>query len=418
MKHLDVWIDDDSRGGNALVGRLIRSTGRTGDAISFEYDPTWLNGSGPVSGFQLDPELILATGHHHARAGADCLTGIFADCSPDRWGKKLMKRREAIEAREANRPVRNLRDWDFLIGVNDESRMGALRLMDSDSARYVDDRELSAPPITALRELEAIAAHVERGDTDDTPELVRWLKQLIAPGASLGGARPKASFRDQDGTLWLAKFPSNDDDRDVGLWEYLTHQLAIDAGIEMPEARPLRLSDRGHTFAARRFDRTPTSRRMFASAMTLLDVSESDGMGYLDLVGIIESVGTSANIQTDLEQLFRRALFNILVGNRDDHLRNHGFLREGNGWRLSPAFDINPNPDKASHVLAIDESDTAPDSGNLLAVADYYRLNKRAISRVESQVRTAIREWEAKARRLGLRAVEIDGMRAVIDFER
>ena len=417
MKHLDVWIDDDSLG-KALVGRLVRSTGKTGDAISFEYDPTWLKGSGPVSGFQLDPELILATGRHYARAGADCLTGIFADCSPDRWGKTLMKRREAIEAREANRPVRNLRDWDFLIGVNDESRMGALRLMDPDSARYVDDRELSAPPITALRELEAIAAQVERGDADDTPELVRWLKQLIAPGASLGGARPKASFRDQDGTLWLAKFPSNDDDRDVGLWEYLTHQLAIDAGIDMPEARPLRLSDRGHTFAVRRFDRTPTSRRMFASAMTLLDVNESDGMGYLDLVSVIESVGTSANIQADLEQLFRRALFNILVGNRDDHLRNHGFLREGNGWRLSPAFDINPNPDKASHILAIDESDTTPNSGNLMAVADYYRLNKRAIGRVESQVRKAIREWETRARSLGLRAVEIDGMRAVIDFER
>lgn len=157
---------------------------------------------------------------------------------------------------------------------------------------------------------------------------------------------------------------------------------------------------------------------MFASAMTLLDVSESDGMGYLDLVSIIESVGKSAYIQADLEQLFRRVLFNILIGNRDDHLRNHGFLREGNGWRLSPAFDINPNPDKAGHVLAIDESDTTPDSAHLLAVADYYRLNKRAAGKVESQTREAIREWEAKARGLGLRVAEIAGMRSVIDSGR
>lgn len=277
---------------------------------------------------------------------------------------------------DKGRRARNLRAWDYLIGVNDESRMGALRLMDPDSARYVDDRALSAPPITELRQLEAIAARVERDDAGDSEQMVRWIKQLVAPGASLGGARPKAGFRDPTGQLWLAKFPSNDDRYDVGRWELLAYQLSLAAGIDMPEARLMSLSNRGHTYAAKRFDRTSTSRRAFSSAMTQLDVTESDGRSYLDLVQAIETTGTSRQIARDLEQLFRRVLFNILIGNRDDHLRNHGFLRVGDGWQLSPAFDVNPNPDKDHHVLAIDEGDASPDSRVLLATADYYRLTK------------------------------------------
>ncbi|MCE7032800.1 type II toxin-antitoxin system HipA family toxin [Lysobacter sp. GX 14042] len=418
MNQLDVWIDDECLGGSALVGHLQRTTSRTGETISFEYDPQWLANAGPVSAFSLDHELYFAAGKQYAREGASKLSGAFVDCSPDRWGKRLMDRREAIEAREQDRAVRSLRAWDYLIGVNDESRMGALRLVDPGTLRHVDDRALSAPPVTELRELEAIAAQVERGDDDTSEQMITWVKQLIAPGASLGGARPKASFRDQDGQLWLAKFPSHDDRINVGLWEFLTCQLSLEAGIEMPEARLMRLSDRGHTYAVRRFDRTPTSRRAFSSAMTQLDVTESEGHSYLDIVLAIENSGTSTRIARDLEQLFRRVLFNILIGNRDDHLRNHGFLRAGDGWQLSPAFDVNPNPDKDHHVLSINEADPSPDSGLLLATADYYRIPKKSVGAIEGQVRDAVRGWETRARALGASGNDIARMRGVIDAER
>ena len=418
MNRLDVWIDDESLGGAALVGSLSKATSRTGDTISFEYGPNWLANAGPVTAFPLDHELYFGVGPQYASAGANQLSGVFQDCSPDRWGKRLMDLREAIEAGEEGRKVRTLRPWDYLVGVNDESRMGALRLVDPASGRYVDDRTLGAPPVTELRRLEAVAAKVERGDADLSDEMVGWIKQLIAPGASLGGARPKASFRDQAGRLWLAKFPSSDDRVDVGLWEFLAYQLSLDAGIDMPEARLMQFSGRGHTYAVQRFDRTPTSRRTFSSAMTQLDASESAGYSYLDLVQVIESSGTSTRIARDLEQLFRRILFNILIGNRDDHLRNHGFMRTGDGWQLSPAFDVNPNQDKDHHVLAIDGRDPSPDSSLLLANAAYYRLSRNAADTVAEHVRSVVRGWEKRARALGAPPGEIAMMQAVIDPDR
>lgn len=418
MNEAEVWIDDATLGGSMRVGRLIRSASRSGDTLHFEYDERWLDNAGPVRAFPLDPELGLTAGPHYARAGAGTLTAVFLDASPDRWGKQLMDRREAIEARAQARSPRTLRAWDHLLGVHDQGRMGALRLKDPDTARFVDDGPLGTPPLTALRELEAIAARVESGVGDDSDDEIRWIRQLVAPGASLGGARPKASFADTDGQLWLAKFPSGEDRHDVGLWEYLTWQLSLSAGIDMPEARLLKLSGRGHTYAVKRFDRTPGSRRMFCSAMTQLDADSSEGGSYLDIIQAIEGSGTSTQIAHELEQLFRRVLFNILIGNRDDHLRNHGFLREGDGWRLSPAFDVNPNPHKDHHVLAIDEADPSPDSGLLLATSDYYRLDATRANAIAGQVRAAVREWEPRARALGARGGDVSLMRAVIDAER
>ena len=413
MNELEVWLDDASLGGNTLVGHLNRNASKTGDTLRFDYAQAWLDSAYSVSAFALDPELGLVSGAHYASAGADQLSGIFLDCSPDRWGKMLMERREVIEAREQNRKVLSLRSWDFLTGVHDESRMGALRLRNA-SGQFVDSRALSAPPFTELRALEAAADRVERGDQ----QVDKWIKQLIAPGASLGGARPKASFQDTDGTLWLAKFPALEDRRDVGLWEYLASKLSRDAGIAMPATRVYALSGRGHTFAVQRFDRTPGSRRLYSSAMTRLARHESDGASYLDLVEAIETGGASTQIDTQLEQLFRRVLFNILIGNRDDHLRNHGFLRVGNGWVLSPAFDVNPNPDKGGHVLSIDGADASPDSALLFATAGFYRLKPAAANAIALQVRNAVRGWEQKAKALGLSRDEIELMRDVIDSER
>ena len=412
MTTLEVWLDDDSLGTMARVGLLTRNSGRTGDAIRFAYDPVWLNAA---RSFELDHDLAMVGGAHYAPAGADQLTGAFQDCSPDRWGKMLMERREAIDAREQDRRVRSLRAWDFLLGVNDESRMGALRLKDPETNRFLEAHGLAAPPLTDLRELEDAADKVERGDDED---VAKWIRQLISPGASLGGARPKASFRDVDGSLWLAKFPSREDRRDVGLWEFLGYRLSIHAGIIMPEARVLRLSERGHTFAVRRFDRSSGSRRHYASAMTRLAREDSEGASYLDLVEAIEHSGASTQIGGQLEQLFRRALFNVLFGNRDDHLRNHGFLRHGNGWVLSPAFDVNPIPEKNEHVLSLNGADATPDSALLMATRDFYRLSAAKAGQVELEVRTAIRSWEAAARTIGLRNAEINLMRGVIDPDR
>lgn len=415
MNQVEVRLDDGSLGEMTRVGQLTRSASRTGDTVRFDYSEEWLDGTGVAASFALDHELLLANGAHYAHAGADQLSGIFLDCSPDRWGKMLMDRREAIEARAGNRPMRPLRGWDYLIGVNDESRMGALRLYDANANTYVDSRHLSAPPITELRALEEAAWMLEQGKDEDVD---RWLKQLIAPGASLGGARPKASFRDTDGRLWLAKFPADEDRRDVGLWEFLTYQLSVQAGIDMPAARALKLSTRGHTFAVQRFDRTPASRRLYASAMTRLAKTDSNGASYLDIVQAIENEGESTHIERQLVQLFRRTLFNIIIGNRDDHLRNHGFLRGGNGWTLSPAFDVNPNPDKGEHVLTIDGHDASPDSRPLMATADFYRLTPKAANLIEREVRNAVRGWDKKAGMLGLRNSEIGLMQSIIDPDR
>ncbi len=412
MTLVEVWLDDDSLGPLRLVGRLTRNSGRSGDTVRFDYDQGWLDAA---NSFALDYDLPLVGGAHYAPVGADQLTGALLDCSPDRWGKMLMERREAIDAREQGRRVRGLRAWDFLLGVNDQSRMGALRLRDPQSGRFLDSHGLAAPPLTDLRELEDAADKVEQGDDD---LVAKWIFQLIAPGASLGGARPKASFREVDGSLWLAKFPSREDRRDIGLWEYLAFRLSRIAGIDMPEAKVLRLSERGHTFAVRRFDRTPTSRRHYTSAMTRLAREDSEGASYLDIVQAIEASGASTQISVQLEQLFRRVLFNVLIGNRDDHLRNHGFLRQGNGWVLSPAFDVNPNPDKHDHVLTLDGDDGSPDVSLVMATRDFYRLSAAQARKVEAEVRNAVRGWNALAKQIGLRNAEVELMRGVIDPDR
>lgn len=414
----EVWIDDTTLGGHALVGHLARRPSRTGDVISFTYSAEWLQHSTPVTPFQLDPQLPLVDGPQYATEGSDRVTPCFVDASPDRWGKLLMDRREAVEAREEGRGVRTLMSWDYLLGVSDENRMGALRLRDPATGIFADSHELAAPPQTDLRELEAAAQALERGDPLDTPLLRRWLRQLIAPGASLGGARPKAGFFDEGGVHCLAKFPSTTDRHDVGLWELLTWQMACDSGINVPPARAASFSELGHTFIVQRFDRQNGSRRMYASAHALLDARSNSNYSYLDLVELIEHAGTSATIGHELEQLFRRVMFNILVGNRDDHLRNHGFLREGNGWRLSPAFDINPNTSSREHVLAIDGTDPTPDTGLLLSMAAFYRLSPKRATQLADQTRAAVRGWEARASRMGIKGSEIALMGSVIDPDR
>ncbi|GAB1406549.1 type II toxin-antitoxin system HipA family toxin [Thermomonas brevis] len=411
MNALKVVLDDASLAAEpAHVGWLFRDAGRRGEVIRFEYEATWLANA---RAFALEPLLPLHAGPFHAQEPAQP-PGIFQDCSPDRWGKLLMDRREAIEAREQQRPRRALRAWDYLVGVDDGTRMGALRFQDPDSDAWVTSLQPSAPPMTSLRELEAAARLLEDGAGEQVDKQIR---QLLVPGGSLGGARPKASFVDPDNQLWLAKFPSTEDRIDVGLWEFVAYRLSMAAGIDMPEARLLPLSGRGHTFAVRRFDREGSTRRMYASAKTLLDI-ESDGASYLDLAMAVQDNAAAGSVQAGLEELFRRAVFNVLIGNRDDHLRNHGFLRAATGWTLAPAFDVNPNPDKDVHVLTLDEADPTPNASTLMAQHAYFRLDADAAHAIVEEVRGAVRSWPGEARRLGAKAPEVSLMEAVIDPDR
>ena len=411
MNTAEVHLDDTSLAPEpVLVGRLFRDASRRGDILRFEYDTDWLT---QPDAFEIEPLLPLREGPFHASDPAQP-PNVFQDCSPDRWGRLLMDRREAIEAREEDRPRRTLRAWDYLTGVDDGTRMGALRLRDPETGQCVASQQPSTPPMTSLRELETAARLVEQGAGEQVDKQIR---QLIVPGGSLGGARPKASFVDERGELWLAKFPSTEDRHDVGLWEFVIWRLAIAAGIRVPEARLLPLSARGHTFAVKRFDRIGGSRRMYASAKTLLDM-DSDGASYLDLVAAVEAQGASGTVADGLAQLFRRAVFNVLVGNRDDHLRNHGFLREPSGWVLSPAFDVNPNPDKDVHVLALDDADSTPDTRVLVAQHAFFRLDAGRAAGIVEEVHHAVRLWAREARAAGANSEELSLMGAVIDPER
>jgi serine/threonine-protein kinase HipA len=408
---LEVWIDDADRGAESRrVGTQARSASRGQEAVRFRYAGEWLD---DATAFAVDPELPLTPGDFLPRSGRG-LHGVFLDSAPDRWGRVLMERREAGAARREGRRPRRLTEWDFLVGVHDAARMGALRLSDPSSSRWVDDRKPGIPPAARLRELEAAARAIDAGEATGRAEESEWLRLLVVPGSSLGGARPKASFTDEDGSLWLAKFPAADDRRDVGAWELVAHDLARAAGIDVAEARIERFAGRHHTYCVKRFDRIGARRRSYVSGMTLLQRDDGDRASYLELAEALQLQGDADHVDADLRQLYRRVAFSVLIGNRDDHLRNHGFLRGRTGWRLAPAFDVNPSPDKPEHALAIDELDPRPDLATLRATARFYRLDESAAADVEAEVREATASWRAVAKALGLPADELARLEGTI----
>jgi serine/threonine-protein kinase HipA len=410
---LEVHLDASELGPRIQVGRLHPADVRVDLPPSFEYTQEWLASE---QRFLLDPRLDLYAGEQHAAHARGF--GIFLDSAPDRWGRVLMERREASQAKKEGRPMRRLTDLDFMLGVHDFTRTGALRFRRGPEAPFLDDHELPAPPLTDLRELAAIAKKLDQPGVEELPEYEDWLAMLIAPGTSMGGARPKATFTQNGGTLWLAKFPAHDDRYDWGTWEYLTHQLARDAGLWVPESDRLALGGRHHTFCVKRFDRDvagdPQARRMYASAMTLLEREDGEaGASYLDLVDFLETQG-GVGLVEDLQQLFRRAVFNLLVGNRDDHLRNHGFVRVSSGWRLSMAFDMNPNRDKRQHALTWDGKTAEPDLDALTETSPFYRIARPQDARaIIGEVKKAVAKWRSKAKRLQLSNVEVQAMETV-----
>jgi serine/threonine-protein kinase HipA len=313
-----------------------------------------------------------------------------------------MKRREALQAKDEKRTPRTMYAWDFLIGVQDLTRQGSLRFRLAGTEEFLGNEKLAAPPSTTLRELEAVAYQLSSRRIDDLDALRKWLSVLVAPGASLGGARPKANFTEADGSLWIGKFPARDDDRDVGAWEFVAHGLAQKAGVDVPAAKAVRLNNVFHTFCVQRFDRANGARRFYASAMTMLRKEQSEGTSYLELAQFLRSKGDGAHVAADLEQLFRRVAFNVAIGNRDDHLRNHGFILGTAGWRLAPAFDVNPNVDKAEHVLNIDDVDNRPSLQNVLTTAAFYGLTQEQGKQIVEEVASVVDGWERLALQAGI----------------
>ena len=404
-----VYADWESLEEAKLMGFLTSQRVRGKEVFSFEYTETWVNHQNPI--LLLDPHLGFYKGKQYLLEEKNNF-GIFLDSSPDRWGRLLMRRREAWQAKEERRDERTLFESDFLLGVFDGHRMGGVRFKLSEDGPFMNDqKKMATPPWTSLRELEHASLKLERDDAINDPEYAQWLSVLIDPGSSLGGARPKASVIDDNGHLWIAKFPSSRDDKNAGAWEMVLHDLAKACGIHVPEARLQKFSGKHHTFLSKRFDRTDEQKRIhFASAMTLLGLQDGadhvEGVGYLDLVGFI--MQRSPESKEDLEQLWRRMAFNILVSNTDDHLRNHGFMLTPLGWRLSPAYDMNPNEMGNGLTLNISENSNELDLSLAFETAHLYQLKSNKAQSILKEMIDEISNWRAVAKKFGISNSEIE----------
>jgi serine/threonine-protein kinase HipA len=412
---IEVWADWVSIGDPKFMGTLFATPSRGKEVFSFNYDAGWIESPHAQT---LDPSLVLFGGPQYAPPGQGNF-GLFLDSCPDRWGRLLMRRREAQAAREENRRERNLLESDYLLGVHDRHRMGGLRFRTTPGGPFLDDNQhLASPPWTSLRELEQVSLNLERDDATEHPDYSKWLKMLIAPGGSLGGARPKASVLDDEGALWIAKFPSRRDDDDVGAWEEVAHILARRAGIRTATTRTRQFAGKHHTFLSRRFDRTGNGGRLhFASAMTLLQRSDGDdavsGVSYLELAELL--VRSGARTDVDLEELWKRIVFFICISNTDDHLRNHGFMLEPTGWSLAPAYDINPTPHGTGLSLNISETDNAQDLDLALEVTPYFRIDTTRAKKIVRDTIKAVQNWPQAAKRCGIPKNEQDRMASAFD---
>jgi len=395
-----------------LMGMLYSSLSKGKELFSFEYDTAWLK---LPEARAIDPDLQLYSGPQYLKDEKSNF-GMFLDSSPDRWGRLLIRRKEAALARKENRKARTLFETDYVLGVFDENRMGGLRFKTAADGPFMDNNtKISAPPWAALRDLEFASLQLEKERAVDDPEYLDWLHMLMAPGSSLGGARPKANVQATDGSLWIAKFPSGNDDKDVGAWEQLVYQLAIQCGIDMAESRIQKFSHHQHTFLTKRFDRTADGQRIhFASAMTLLGYTDGtkaqDGVSYLELVEFLMQNG--ANVGEDLTKLWTRIVFNICVSNTDDHLRNHGFLLTQSGWVLSPAYDVNAIENGTGLTLNIDENDNSQSIGLALEVAPYFRLNPNKAQEIVDHISEVISNWREVAKKIGVSRSEMERMRS------
>ena len=401
MKKLYVYADFDWLKEVEFVGELGYESLRGSDSYSFKFADSWIKKYNAIS---LSEDLNNYPGIQYTQPNKD-IFGCFADALPDRWGRTLLLRREQILAQEENRSVRRLSSFDFLTGIDDFSRMGGFRFKETSDGEFINaDNSLRIPPLTDLRELIAASKEIEKSEEANALPEKRWIAQLVQPGSSLGGARPKANVVDADRSIYVAKFPSLKDDYDAGLWEYFCHLLAPNAGINAAETKVLAINDKHHTLLSRRFDRMEEGKRIhFASAMTLLGLNDGDnattGHGYIDIVDFIISGCT--DVDANLRELFRRVAFNICVGNSDDHFRNHGFLLTAKGWTLSPAYDMNPTLNDHQSLL-INSKTNKSDLSILLDSCDEYMLTFEIAKGIINEVVAAVKGWRTLANRLGI----------------
>ncbi len=406
MKRLYVYADFDWMKEAALIGELSYESLRGSDSYGFKYSDEWLKKYGNLF---LSEDLNNYPGQQYTQPGKD-IFGCFSDALPDRWGRTLLNRREQILADEEMRPVRRLSSYDYLIGIEDYSRMGGFRFKEELDGDFINMSDsLRIPPLTSIRELVVASHEIEKSEESNILPDKKWIAQLVQPGSSLGGARPKASVNDADKTLYVAKFPSRKDDYDVGLWEHLCHLLAAEAGINAATTKVLQTNDKYHTLLSRRFDRNEEGRRIhFASAMTLLGLNDGDnattGHGYLDIVDFI--LQNCTNVEQNLQELYRRVAFNICIGNTDDHFRNHGFLLTAKGWTLSPAYDMNPTLNEYQSLL-INSATNKSDLSILLESCEEYMLSMEVAGKIIGEVREAIKNWKKIAVRIGIPKREI-----------
>lgn len=400
--------DDFSMQNPALMGILYVNSLKGGESYSFEYDKEWLKKTSLK--ITLDPELMPYSGRQYPFGKT--IFGLFSDSSPDRWGRVLMNKRERILAGKEGRKPAKLYDSDYLLGVYDETRLGGIRFKTEPNGAFLsDDKETAAPPWASLRTLEEASRNFEN---EDTALSEKWLNQLIRPGSSLGGARPKATVIDPKEQLWIAKFPSKNDENDSGAWEMVTHDLAEICGLHVPEAKLEKFSNLGSTYLVKRFDRILNKRVHFASAMTLLGktdgASAEDGTSYLDIAAFIKSYG--AQPKRDLIELWKRIVFYMAVSNTDDHLRNHAFIFTENGWELSPLYDVNPVPYGDELSLNVDEEDNSINIDLAIQTAVRFGISEADAMTYAKNILSLVQEnWEKRATAYGLSRRLIEEMR-------
>ena len=397
MKKLYVFADFDWLKEPRLVGELSYESLRGSDSYGFCYSNEWLKDYGSLF---LSDDLNNYPGQQYTAPDKD-IFGCFSDALPDRWGRTLINRREQILAKDEKRPVRRLSSFDYLIGIEDFSRMGGFRFKESMDGDYINASEtLRIPPLTDIRELIAASSEIEKSEEEDQLPEMRWIAQLVQPGSSLGGARPKASVLDENKNLCIAKFPSRKDDYDAGLWEHFSHLLAKKAGINAAETRVISTNDKYHTLLSRRFDRREDGKRIhFASAMTLLGLNDganaNTGNGYLDIVDFI--IQNCTNVEDNLKELYRRVALTV------------------KGWTLSPAYDMNPTVNEYQSLL-INSYTNKSDLKELLDSCEEYMLPKETAGQIIGEVLNAVMEWRTLATKLGIAKNEQERFAAV--FER
>ena len=392
------------QGATVLVGRLWTRSKGNKETSSFEYDEAWRL---HPTGFSLDPLLPLTAGAFHTEG----LFNAFTDPAPDRWGRNLLLRRERKQAKAEARVARTLLDIDFLTMVEDATRLGALRFTEADDDGFLAQTEQAIPPLIRLPKLLSATTRIINDKESDED-----LRLVLAPGASLGGARPKAVVIDNDGHLTIAKFPSPTDDWPVPRWEMVAMTLARAAGINVPDFGLHKIQNRP-VFIMRRFDRDNAGERIpFISALTALAASDGDTRSYPELLDILRTDG--ATPEYDAAQLWRRMAFNVLISNTDDHLRNHGYLRDVGGWKLAPAYDLNPMPVDVKprhHALTLDDADDSSSLDTVFSVAGRFGLKPNVARTIAAEVGVAVLAWRKIAAEIGLTGAQIERMASAFE---